>query len=414
MKHIRTVLLIIFTLALFAGVFFEVYAYAAPSEEPWNVVAVVVCGSRQATYNLKSALPCANEQNRGVFLGEKGKRQLFDQLRAQNLPYDAVFEYILPGFSRLVQNFDAVNVKKRDATLIFDANGFRYFEGKDGVSVDKTALFNALLKSRGKKITINLPLSHEKAITVSDLRKITVKKGSFTTYYASSGENRCHNVAKATASLNGLTVNAGETFSFNAVVGKRTAENGYKQSKVILDGNYVDGVGGGVCQVSTTLYNALLLSEIVPRACQHSLISSYVMPGFDAMVSDSGADLSFVNETGSPLYISAHADKKLKCVTFSLYGVPNLYTVVRENEEMRTPFSTVEIVDKQKFPQLVYTDQTKVLVCGSDGVKTKSYLCFYREDKLVCRKLIRQNVYKRVDEVVARGYVQREEAANAP
>lgn len=409
MKHLRIVLLIIFTLALFAGVFFEVYAYAAPSEEPWNVVAVVVCGNRQATYNLKSALPCSNAQKRGVFLGERGKHKLFDELCAQNLPKDAVFEYILPGFFQLVQSFDAVNVQKRDATVTFGADGFRYFEGVDGVSVDKLALFDGLLKSRGKKITLNLPLSYEKAVTVADLRKITVKKGSFTTYYTSSGENRCHNVAKAAASLNGLTVGDGETFSFNAVVGKRTEENGYKQSKVILDGNYVDGIGGGVCQVSTTLYNALLLSEIVPRACQHSLVSSYVMPGFDAMVSDGGADLSFTNETGAPLYISAQADNKRKCITFSLYGVPNLYKVVRENEETRTPFSTIEIVDKQKYPELVFSDQTKVIVNGSDGVETKSYLCFYHEDKLVCRKLIRQNVYKKVDKVVAHGYANRAE-----
>ncbi len=404
----RTLLLIVFTLAMFASVFLGNKAYAATPTEPWNVVADVVYGEKCVSYNLKTAsIGQDSAQNRGFFCGEKSRRALYSELCKQNLPKDAVYEYILPKFSKLVNSFSNVNVVKRDATVSFNRYGFHYTEGVDGVSVDKEKLFDALLKSRGKKIVVKLPLLFDKAVTVSQLKQNTVQKGSFTTYYASSGANRCHNVALAASALNGITVGVGETFSFNEIVGKRNEENGYKQSKVIVDGQYTDGVGGGVCQVSTTLYNALLLSEIMPSACQHSLVSSYVLAGFDAMVSDGGADLTFTNTGDSPIYIAAKTDSASKSVTFVVYGKPNEYKVVRQNEEIRTPFSTVEIVDKQKYPELVYNDQIKVVSSGSDGVTTKSYLCFYRNDKLAFRKLIRQNTYKKVDRVVAKGYLQR-------
>lgn len=151
------------------------------------------------------------------------------------------------------------------------------------------------------------------------------------------------------------------------------------------------------------------ISREMNAESQHSLVSSYVLAGFDAMVSDGGADLTFTNCTEAPLYISAKVDNKCKSITFCIYGIPNLYTVERENEEIRTPFETVDVVDKEKFPELIYTDQTKVISGGSDGVKSKSYLCFYRDGKLVMRKLIRQNVYKKVDRIVARGYMERED-----
>ena len=174
---------------------------------------------------------------------------------------------------------------------------------------------------------------------------------------------------------------------------------------MILDGQYTDGLGGGVCQVSTTLYNALLLSGFIPKAVQHTLVSSYVMAGFDAMVSYGTADLTFVNDTPYPVYIKGETHNKV--VTFTIYGQPNSYEIVRENDEVRERFATKYIVDKVSYPELIYDDQTRVVRNGSDGVKTKSYLCYYKDGVLVMRKQIRSNSYKRVDKVIAHGYKQR-------
>lgn len=421
MKNIKSFLLIAFTLAFVASVFVIMqvsgvgFAAADQSQqvaETWNVVADVTYNGNNYAYNLKSESQNFTDaaESRALYFGVKSKRATADALISSGLPAEAVYNYVLPNFKNIVKYFDFVNVKRMDATVTFDQNGFHYNKGVDGVSVDQTKLFEALLASNGRKITVELPLAVDRAVSVADLQRNTVKKASFTTYYKSSGTNRCYNIKKAALAVNGTIIDVGEEFSFNRVVGPRTTQAGYKTSKVIMDGNYTEGVGGGVCQVSTTLYNALLLADVSPKACQHSLVSSYVSAGFDAMVSDAGADLTFTNKTQHPLYVSASVSDKNKSVTFTVYGEPNLYKVVRESVETREKFSTVEIVDSEKYPDLVYVDQTKVVVSGSDGVKSKSYLNYYDVNgNLVARKLIRQNTYKKVDKVVARGYLPRPE-----
>ena len=111
------------------------------------------------------------------------------------------------------------------------------------------------------------------------------------------------------------------------------------------------------------------------------------------------------------MYISATTVGKT--VRFDVYGEPNPYKIVRESTEQREKFATEYVVDRQKYPELIYTDQTKVVVSGSDGVKTKSYLKYYLDGKLVQTKLIRTDSYKRVDAVIARGYLARESEAPA-
>lgn len=399
----KILLLTALTLALAAGVFFA--NSSAQAQQPWNVVATVCHASTKVYYNLAHNAAGQNAQQRGFFLGKSGKLKLWENLRQMQLPQEAIFEYILPGFGSLVQQFERYCVQKQDASVTFDAQGFSYTEGIDGVETDQEKLFCLLLQSCGNHIVVQLPQIFHKAIEAKQLKQQTLFKASFTTNFQSSSENRSHNIQLAAQKLNGVTVQAGERFSFNKIVGMRTLQNGFKQAKVISDGVYTDGIGGGVCQVSTTLYNALLLSEIVPFACQHTLVPSYVEAGFDAMVSDSGADLTFVNNTDFPLYIAAQT--KDKQLTFTIFGAPNKGTVLRQSEVEITPFDTVFVVDRQKFPELVYQDQTKVVSGGSNGVKAKAYLCYCANG--TCRKvLLRTNTYKKVDMVVARGYQKRQ------
>ena len=401
-------------LALLASVFVCNVA-AAEVFSPWNVCfeidykGDVFCYDLQQNIlkNAKNSTPYGeNSANRGFYLGYNGKKKLYDELLGCGIEPLAVYEYLLPNFGKALAHFSYVNRQKTDAVVSFGKGGFSYQEGNDGVKIDAKKLFETALKSRGKVIKITLPLLIDKAVTVADLKRNTVKRASFTTTYHNSGANRCFNIDKSTNALNGVTVGVNETFSFNNTVGPRTENAGYKTSKVILDGNYTDGVGGGVCQVSTTLYNALLLAGFVPKASQHSLVSSYVLAGFDAMVSYGVADLTFTNDTDHPIYIAASTHGK--SVTFTIYGEPCPYRIERQSVEQREKFRTVEVVDKVKYPDLIYTDQTKVVTSGSDGVKTQSYLKYYLGDKLVETRLIRQNNYKRVDQVIARGDLERE------
>lgn len=410
MKKILIVL--IFALAISASVFVCDKAFAE-AVKPWNVVFTVKYGDDAYSYDLSREISETDEaENRGFYLGARAKRAYRDRLLALGLPEQAVYNYILPDFDGILRHFDYVNCDREDASVRFDKNGFSYRNGRDGAAINISELFDAALESRGNRITINLPVVTDKAVTTEDLKRNTVCRGSFGTSFGSSGPNRSHNIALAASALNGVTVGVGETFSFNKTVGARTEANGYKTGKIILDGHYTDGVGGGVCQVSTTLYNALLLAGFVPDAVQHSLVSSYVKAGFDAMVSYGSADLTFTNDTDHPIYIASSVVNKR--ISFTVYGEPNPYKIVRESVETRDKFATSYIVDPDKYPELLYTDQTKVVVGGSDGVKTKSYLKYYLDGKLVATKLIRTNSYKRVDAVVARGYIERETAAAQP
>ena len=404
-------LLLIFTimLAAFASIFIVAKDQAsADTVAPWNVQFTVEHNGDVISYNLSKEIKGLEEQAnaRGFYLGSKGKRNLYDRLDATGVDEVAVYEYVLPGFSNVLSHFGYVQAERVDATVVFGKNGFVYEKGQNGVAINANKLFKLALNSSSKNVRLTLPLAIDKAVTVSELKQNTVVKSTFTTNYFNSGANRCYNIAKAADAINGVTVAVGETFSFNATVGDRTEERGYKLSKVIQDGNYTEGVGGGVCQVSTTLYNALLLADFIPKATQHSLISSYVKAGFDAMVSYGSADLSFTNNTDHPIYIAASVQGK--SVTFTIYGEPNVYRIERVSVEEREKYATTYVVDADKYPELIYTDQTKVVTSGSDGVKTQSYLKYFQGDKLVATKLIRKNSYKRVDQVIAHGTQERE------
>ena len=141
---------------------------------------------------------------------------------------------------------------------------------------------------------------------------------------------RAHNIALAAEKLNGTVLEAGEILSFNKRVGPRTAKNGFQVAPIIKAGEYVPGLGGGVCQASTTVYNAALLAGMqIVEYHPHSLSVGYVEPSFDAMVSGKNADLRFINGTAFPVYMIC--DVKNGKITVSLYGKKSAYTYRRES-----------------------------------------------------------------------------------
>ncbi|MFB4169555.1 VanW family protein [Virgibacillus sp. JSM 102003] len=134
--------------------------------------------------------------------------------------------------------------------------------------------------------------------------------GSYITYFKKNNKERSHNIVLAAEAINNYVVFPGERFSFNNVVGKRTKERGYKRAPVIVRGELAEDVGGGICQVSSTLYNAVELKgvQIIERY-SHSRSVPYVPPGRDATVSWYGPDFVFKNNYRQPLLIRATADE---------------------------------------------------------------------------------------------------------
>ena len=283
----------------------------------------------------------------------------------------------------------------RDATMTFAPGGkdrFLFESEKDGECIDENDLKKrieyALLAGKSAVYAKTVVLKPE--VTVASLKKQTVLRASFSTSYCSSSVGRKHNVALAAKSVSGTVLMPGEIFSFNDTVGLRTAERGYKAAPVILDGEFTEGVGGGVCQVSTTLYNAALRAGLcVTESHRHSVAVGYVAPSFDAMVSDNACDLRFKNVTDRNVYIEVLADGNT--LTANVYGL-------KRTREYRAVSVVNEIV--RAAEKRVSKDSGLKPTKKKDGLKSSGYLYVLCGDKIERVVLLREDFYKPIDGVI--------------
>jgi vancomycin resistance protein YoaR len=226
----------------------------------------------------------------------------------------------------------------------------------------------------------------------------SVVLGRFTTSYAFDAEHKARalNVELAAEAINGKVIAAGGTFSFNDAVGERTAAFGYAKSIVIRDGMIAEGMGGGACQVASTLHAAALLAGIdVTARAPHSRPSAYIRMGLDATVALGGGavlDLKLKNPTGEPIVIHARAARGSLDVWIDGANRPDV-TVTSEIVE-RTPFSRVVERGKQ-----IREDTMRIKAFGIPGFRVKRTREVRAADGTV-RRDVRVDVYSPVSEIV--------------
>lgn len=292
--------------------------------------------------------------------------------------------------------FDTL-VPPQNAELVFspdDKNVFSVNEEKNGVSVNT----EKLLSDVNRALNNNTPVVKAEFITLypdiykKDVLKNTFRRASFSTSYAASSDGRKHNIALAAKKLNGIKIPIDEEFSFNNAVGARSVENGFKTAKIILNGEFADGVGGGVCQVSSTIYNCALLSGLtVTEQHSHSLSVGYVEPSFDAMVNSYTSDLKFLNDTGGDVYVAATADGTT--LSFTFYGVMQTETYERISVTKETILpEPAEIVSDDSLR----AGETKTVRACKNGLKSEGYLIKYSDGKRVKTIKIRSDKYNPV------------------
>lgn len=285
--------------------------------------------------------------------------------------YTAEITYYLCGLNEIASGICANEcIERVEPYAIFQTSGtpFEYFEGNDGRQVDcdrmKADISNSL-KGGFEPVKLHYFTLFRKT-GLDTVKTNTRLLGRYTTSFDATNANRASNVRLAAALLNGVVVESGKTFSFNQTVGARLPERGFKSAKIIENGEYVEGVGGGVCQVSTTLYNAALLSGMtVTEYHPHSLAVGYVPPSRDAMVSGSSCDLKFKNPSAYPVYIRSRTQDGT--VTFELYGKSDgaIYSI--ESVVTGSVPTTEEFCDD---PALVRE--------GRDGLKSEAHLLINR------------------------------------
>ncbi len=239
-------------------------------------------------------------------------------------------------------------------------------------------------------------------------------RASFHTSYPASSEERKNNIKVASKSLNNTLIDSNCEFSFNDTVGKRTLARGYKTAKIIFNGKFVDGVGGGVCQVSTTLYNAVLLSGLsVTEYHPHSLPVSYVAPSFDAMVNSDSADLKFINNTHNPVFIKTYADDST--LKIEIYGEPMQETYTRQSivkSEIVAPDYEIIKDTENLYPDLFEGDR-KIISYAKNGYASQGILIKLVNGKAVSSRVIRNDKYNPLRGVMVEGVKKRPETESA-
>lgn len=218
----------------------------------------------------------------------------------------------------------------------------------------------------------------------------------FTTYYGESSEGRKSNVELAARRIDGAVLYPEDEFSFNDSVGRRTEANGFKPAYIIVDGEFKEGVGGGVCQVSSTLYNCALLAGLDVTAVRaHSLPVSYVAPSFDAMVS-TASDLRFVNTLSAPITLKMSTDGKY--LRAEIYGV-GAYDIRRRSETLDTlPYPT-----EYREDETLSFGEEKIDTYGKNGLRSEGWLDYFEDGKLIKSVLIRRDMYAPQKQIVLRG-----------
>ncbi len=248
----------------------------------------------------------------------------------------------------------AYNMEAADATLTRENDSFVIIPGQTGEVVDEAASLQAIQEYLNNSWNRE-DASIELVITVKEARgseeelgKVKDVLGTFTTSFKTSGPSRSANVRNGAELINGTTLYPGDEFSTYEAVSPFSQANGYYMAGSYLNGQVVDSLGGGICQVSTTLYNAVLLSELeVTERHNHSMIVTYVDPSADAAIAESsGKDFKFVNNTESPIYIEGSTtDDKQIC--FTIYGVEtrqSTHQVRYESEVISKTYPDSEVI----------------------------------------------------------------------
>lgn len=219
------------------------------------------------------------------------------------------------------------NVEAVEASMTRSGGGFQYTEGSSGIRINEDESVRQIISFlttewNGEDATIDLDMEEtEPATTVEELQKLTSVLGTFSTSYSQSNAARSKNIANACTMINGMTLAPGESFSMLNTITPFTEENGYALAGSYVGDEVVESFGGGICQVSTTLYNAVIRAELnVTERHNHSMIVTYVDPSADAAIAESaGMDFRFTNNLSSTVYIEGSAYNGT--ITFTIYGV---------------------------------------------------------------------------------------------
>ena len=291
-------------------------------------------------------------------------------------------------------------VYKEPQNAYYTKDPFTVYPEVEGVDFDVEAA-KELLKEDKDEYVIKLTIT-EPEITLDEIgtEAFPDQLSTFTTRYDVSDVDRSTNLRLASEKINGTVLKPGETFSYNKTVGARTIAAGYKNAKVYESGKVVDGIGGGICQVSSTLYNAALLAnlEIVERR-NHQFVTSYVGAGRDATVVYGQTDFKFKNTRKYPIRIVVTTNAGI--LKISIFGIKeeNEYTFKFNTKTVSSiPYKT-QYIEDSSLP----AGTEKVEQKGANGLITETYITKMLDGKVVSTELLSKDTYSAMTRIIRRG-----------
>lgn len=299
-----------------------------------------------------------------------------------------------------------INVDKQEATITKSGLGFNVTEEVIGKTLDVQALIDDI----NAKVTESKEGNIEVVATIKDdvptrtkekLSTIDTVIGTKTTNFGTSNWNKSTNISLGAKTVNGIVLMPGESFSFNTIVGDTTPDKGYQPGGVYVGDKVEVGYGGGICQVSSTLHNAVLDSGILPdQRLNHNMTVPYVPAGLDATIAYGGIDYVFTNPYQYPIYIEGYTSGGN--VTFNIYSnsvAKGGKTYSFSSEIYETIPVTVKYEDDPTLP--VGTE--KVTQPGSPGYKARAYRTTYENGNVVSTELMNNDTYVPLPQIIKKG-----------
>lgn len=282
-----------------------------------------------------------------------------------------------------------------------DAHTVTIAQGTGGIAVDQQALVQSITTAlMGGDYTTPITIPLQASPSISPDAQVTFLSTSAETSFSGSSSNRIYNIQKGADLINGYVLKPGETFSTNGVLGTRTLANGWKMANAYVSGTTEEQAGGGVCQLSSTLYNAVVKAdlEIVSRR-NHSMPVSYMRKGLDATINSVGniIDFKFKNNTDSDVVIFAWTSGKT--LHFKLYRcefATDEYDEIRlTSEKIDTIYPSGEMVEE--LDPTLPVGSEEIVVERKNGERWQSYKNYYKDGKLVKTEKLAVSTYSAFD-----------------
>jgi len=285
----------------------------------------------------------------------------------------------------------------KNASIIRQNGAFTVTPSVIGKTVDveatKQALNAAFANGLKDPVTVNAVVAEVKpAITTEDLSTIQDVLGTFSTNFSSSGASRSKNLQVGSEKINGHVLMPGETLSGYDCMHPFTVDNGYATAAAYENGQVVDSVGGGVCQIATTIYNAALRAELeISQRQNHSMVVSYVKPSEDAAIAGTYKDIKFTNNYGTPIYVEGYTSGKT--LTFTIYGketrpANRTFEFVSETLSVTDPGEAKEVVDPAMPP-----GSRKQVQSAHKGMKSRLWKIVYVDGAEQSREILHTDTY---------------------